>query len=167
MNQKRCRHCHTFFLPNPRVKTQHYCQRPECQRSRKALWQKQKIHQDTDYQATHREAQKNWMEQHPGYWKAYRVGHPAYVQKNRLNQQIRDRKRRLTHLAKMDALRPSSFVKPGSYLLVPHLAKMDTFAQKIFLIPDTSRDWGYLAKKDSIDLTSGFSYHGLQTGGPL
>ena len=167
MNQKRCRHCHHIFLPNPRIKSQHYCQRPECQRTRKALWQRQKMEQDPDYPVTHREAQKNWREQHPGYWKTYRAEHPAYAQKNRLNQQLRDRKRRLTHLAKMDALKPSSFVKPGSYLLVPDLAKMDAFAQKIFLIPDTSTDWLPLAKKDSIDPASGFSYHSLQTGGPV
>lgn len=167
MNQNRCRHCHTFFLPNPRVKTQRYCQRPECQRARKALWQKQKMHQDTDYQTTHREAQKNWMEQNPGYWKIYRAGHPAYIQKNRLQQQNRDRKRRLARLAKMDALRPFSFIKPGSYFLAPDLAKMDTLAQKVFLIPDTSTDLSLLAKKDSIDLFPDFSYHGPQTGGPL
>ncbi len=65
MNQNRCRHCHTFFLPNPRIKKQRYCNRPECQRARKALWQKQKMLQDPDYQTTHHEAQKTWMEQQP------------------------------------------------------------------------------------------------------
>ncbi len=144
MNQNRCRHCHTIFLPNPRIKKQRYCNRPECQRARKALWQKQKMYQDLDYQTTHRESQKTWMEQHPGYWKTYRAEHPAYIQKNRQNQQNRDRKRRLARLAKMDAL-----------------------AQKVFLIPDTSTDLALLAKKDSIDPASGFSYHGPQTGGPL
>ncbi len=89
MNQNRCRHCHTLFLPNPRLKKQRYCNRPECQRARKALWQKQKMLQDPDYQTTHHEAQKTWMEQHPGYWKTYRAEHPAYLQKNRQNQQNR------------------------------------------------------------------------------
>jgi hypothetical protein len=167
MNQNRCRHCHTLFLPNPRIKKQRYCNRPECQRARKALWQKQKMLQDPDYQTTHREAQKTWMEQHPGYWKTYRAEHPAYLQKNRQNQQNRDRKRRLARLAKMDALRPFSFIKPGSYFLAPDLAKMDSLAQKVFLIPDTSTDLALLAKKDSIDPASGFSYHSLPAGGPL
>jgi hypothetical protein len=144
MNQNRCRHCHTLFLPNPRIKKQRYCNRPECQRARKALWQKQKMFQDPDYQTTHREAQKTWLEQHPGYWKTYRAEHPAYLHKNRQNQKNRDRKRRLSRLAKMDAL-----------------------AQKVFLIPDTSTDLTLLAKKDSIDPASGFSYHSLPAGGPL
>lgn len=128
MNQNRCRHCHTIFLPNPRIKNQRYCNRPECQRARKALWQKQKMHQDPDYQDNHLDAQINWLKRNADYWKRYRAEHPAYVAKNRLNQKTRDRKRRLAHLA-----------------------KMDTSAQKIFIIPDTSTDWSFLAKKDSID----------------
>jgi hypothetical protein len=151
MNENRCRHCHTIILPNPRIKNQRYCNRPECQRARKALWQKHKMHQDPDYQADHRDAQKDWLKRNPGYFRTYRVGHPSYVETNRLKQKSRDQKRRLTHLAKMDALKPHPFVKPGSYLLIPDLAKMDTFAQKIFIIPDSSRDWPFLAKKDSID----------------
>jgi hypothetical protein len=128
MNQKRCQHCQTVFLPNPRIKNQRYCNRPECQRARKAHWQKQKVRQDQDYQADHHDAQMNWLKRTPGYWKHYRAGHPSYVQANRLKQKTRDQKRRLAHLAKMDA-----------------------FAQKIFIIPATSTDWPNLAKKDSID----------------
>lgn len=154
MNQKRCQHCQTVFLPNPRIKNQRYCNRPECQRARKAHWQKQKVRQDSDYQADHHDAQMNWLKRTPGYWKHYRAGHPSYVETNRLKQKARDQKRRLAHLAKMDALRPSFYVKPGSYFLIPDLAKMDTFAQKIFIIPDSSTDWPILAKKDSIDFKS-------------
>jgi hypothetical protein len=102
MNQNRCRHCHTIFFPNPRIKNQQYCNRSECQRARKALWQKQKMQRDPDYQENHLEAQKNWLKDNPGYWKAYRAGHPTYVEVNRLKQQNRDRKRRLVHLAKID-----------------------------------------------------------------
>ena len=154
MNEKRCRQCHFLFLPNPRIKNQRYCNRPECQRARKAHWQKQKVHQDPDYQENHHDAQMNWLKRNPGYWKTYRAGHPSYVETNRLKQKTRDQKRRLSHLAKMDALKPHPFVKPGSYFLVPDLAKMDTFAQKIFIIPDSSTDWPILAKKDSIDFNS-------------
>lgn len=151
MIEKRCCCCQNIFLPNPRAKNQRYCNRPECQRARKALWQKQKIHQDPDYQANQRDAQVNWLKRSPGYFRSYRAGHPSYVETNRLNQKKRDRKRRLVHLAKMDTLKPYPFVKPGGYFLIPDLAKMDAFAQKIFIIPATSTDWPLLAKKDSID----------------
>jgi hypothetical protein len=151
MNQNRCRHCHSIFLPNPRIKDQQYCNRPVCQRVRKTLWQGQKMAEDSEYQDNQKDAWKSWNQQHPDYWKTYRSRHPEYVEQNRLNQRVRDKKRSLGRLAKMDALRPLSYVKPGSYFLVPDLAKMDALAQKIFIIPDTSRDWAYLAKKDSID----------------
>jgi hypothetical protein len=131
MNENRCRNCHTIFLPNPRLKTQQYCNHPECQRARKALWQKQKIRQDPDYQADHHDAQMDWLKRNPGYFKRYRSGHPSYVETNRLKQKTRDQKKRLIHLAKMDA-----------------------FAQKIFIIPAGSTDWPHLAKKDSKDFKS-------------
>jgi len=56
----------------------------------------------------------------------------------RLLQKQRGQRRRLQNLAKMDALKPLSFVKPGTYYLVPqrrYLAKMDALAQKVLLIP--------------------------------
>jgi len=39
------------------------------------------------------------------------------------------------HLAKMDALRPVSSFKAGTYYLVPDLAKMDASAQEVVIIP--------------------------------
>jgi hypothetical protein len=167
MNENRCEHCHTIFLPNPRVKNQRYCNRAECRRARKTHWQKQKMATDPDYQNNQKEAWKIWSQQHLDYWKAYRSQHPEYVQHNRLKQGLRDKKRRLGLLAKMDAFTSFSFVRPGTYFLVPDLAKMDAFAQKIFLIPATSTDWANLAKKDLIDRAPGFSYNSPQTGGPL
>jgi hypothetical protein len=135
MDRKRCRHCQSFFLPNPRIKNQQYCSRPACQQARKTRWQREKVRHDTDYQANHRDAQKNWLKHHPDYWKNYRTRHPSYVQTNRQKQKSRDRKRRLTNLAKMDAFQSRSFIKSGTYFIIPDLAKMDALAQKIFIIP--------------------------------
>jgi hypothetical protein len=135
MDRKRCRHCQSFFLPNPRIKNQRYCSRPACQQARKTSWQRNKMRHDPDYQADHRDAQKSWIKHHPDYWKNYRTQHPAYVQTNRRKQKKRDRKRRWKNLAKMDALRPFSFIKSGTYFIAPDLAKMDALAQKIFIIP--------------------------------
>jgi hypothetical protein len=159
MNENHCHHCHRIFLPNPRIKNQRYCHRAECQRARRNQWQRQKMRTDPDYQNNQKEAWKTWSQQHLDYWKAYRSQHSQYVQDNRLKQGLRDRKRRLRLLAKMDSFSSFSFVRPGTYFLVPDLAKMDSFAQRIFLIPDSSTDWAHLAKKDSIDRTPGFSYH--------
>lgn len=154
MNQKiRCAnpHCRCLFVPNPRVKNQKYCGRKACQRLRKNLWQKEKMANDPDYQANQRDCLRQWRKRNPDYWTRYRSQRPGYVRRNRLLQKERDKKRRFQDLAKMDALKKISLVKPGTYYLIRakgNLAKMDALSEKIFLIPTSYTD---LAKKDSID----------------
>lgn len=135
MDRRRCRHCHAIFVPDPRVKNHEYCNHTKCQRAKKAHWQREKVRRDLDYQADHRDAQKNWQQQHPDYWKDYRGQHPDYVQTNRRKQKKRDQKRRLKNLAKMDSIKPFPFIKSGSYYITPDLAKMDSKGQKIIIIP--------------------------------
>ena len=122
----RCAHCRRLFPPNPHVKNQRFCNKAACQRARKNLWQRQKMASDRS-------------KRHPGYWRHYRRKNPAYCERNRLLQSVRDKKRRTKDLAKMEASRPALFVKPGTYYLIPHrdrlLAKMDVSAQKVFVIP--------------------------------
>ena len=154
MNQKiRCANpaCRRLFLPNPHIKNHRYCNKKGCQRVRKKYWQRQKIENDPDYRDNQRDAQQCWMEQHRDYWRRYRKRHPEYVTQNRLLQRERDRRRRLRNLAKMDTSEQISFVKPGSYYLIPakwDLAKMDASPQRYFLIPNP---YPFLAKKDSMD----------------
>jgi hypothetical protein len=135
----RCAHCGRLFPPNPHVKNQRFCNKAACQRARKNLWQRQKMASDPDYRANQRDCFRNWSKRHPGYWRHYRRRNSAYCERNRLLQRVRDKKRRTKDLAKMDALKPILFVKPGTYYLIPQrdrlLAKMDASAQKIFVIP--------------------------------
>ncbi len=126
--------CRCLFPPNPRIKNQKYCNRKDCQRVRKRLWQRQKMKNDPDYQANQRDSQKNWLEQNPDYWKKYRQRHPEYVKTNRRLQKARDKKRRHQALAKMDALKNDLPVKAGCYYL-------------------SSGEKTDLAKKDSIDFS--------------
>lgn len=146
--------CRRLFLPDPRVKNQQYCSKKECQRFRKRHWQHQKITHDPDYQANQRDAHHCWKEQNRGYWRRYREQHPEYVKRNRLLQMERDRIRRRRDLAKMDASKDISSIKPSAYYLVPakrDLAKMDTLLPKYLLIP---KPYQLLAKKDSMDWVS-------------
>ena len=143
----RCAHCKRLFRPNPRVKNQRYCGLSECRCVRKALWQREKMKTDPDYQDNQRRCQKEWAESHRQYWREYRRSHTEYVLRNRVLQKGRDRVR---DLAKMDSSVPVSRIKPGGYYLIPQgrdLAKMDSLKQKILLIPMPYKD---LAKKDSI-----------------
>jgi len=157
MNQKiRCANpqCRRLFNPNPRVKNHRYCDKKDCQRARKRRWQRQKMKDDPDYRDDHRDAQQSWIEDNRDYWRRYRSQHAEYVERNRLLQKERDRKRRIGDLAKMDALGEISPIKPGSYYLIPakgDLAKMDTLSQKYFLIPS---GYTFLAKKDSIEFST-------------
>ena len=132
--------CRRHFLPNPRVKDQQYCNRKECQRVRRRLWQREKIASDPDYRANQGDCQKRWREQNPDYWRQYRMSHPLYVERNRLLQRKRDRKRRLDSLAKMDALERVSPLESGAYYIIPdgvNLAKMDALNRRFILIPTT------------------------------
>lgn len=132
--------CRRLFLPNPRVKTQRYCARKDCQRVRKRLWQREKMRSDPDYQENQRDCQRRWRKQNPDYWRQYRMGNPQYVERNRLLQRKRDEKRRGRNLAKMDALERVSLLESGTYYVIPDgvdLAKMDALWRKFLLIPAT------------------------------
>ena len=156
MSQKiRCANpdCRRLFFPDSRVKGHRYCSKKRCQRLRKRQWQRQKIKNDPDYRDNQRDAKQCWLEHNRDYWRRYREQHPGYVKRNRILQRARDRRRRrLADLAKMDASRHISYVKPGSYYLISaksNLAKMDPLSPKYFLIPQA---YPFLAKKDSMDL---------------
>jgi hypothetical protein len=134
----RCKHCRRLFRPDPRVKNQCYCSEKPCQRARKNLWQKQKLHKDPDYQANQKRCQQQWRKKNPHYWQDYRKDNPKYVKRNRLLQKCRDKNRSsLPVVANMDASETFSCVKPGPYYLLPVLANMDVSIQKVVLIPAT------------------------------
>ncbi len=87
-----CAGCSTFFVP--RNKCQIFCSEPDCQRVRKALWQKQKLATDPEYKEEQRLAQNKWLQNNPDYWKDYRSGHPEQADRNRSLQKIRNMKNR-------------------------------------------------------------------------
>ena len=141
MNRILCAHCGRDFLPNPRVKNQRYCNRPECQRLRKALWQRQKLATDPDYQANQRDAGKTGGKRHPDYWQKYRQRHPwgpatqsASAARPKLKRPP-SRRVNMDVIANMDALTPCFSYKPGPYYLVPPIANMDALPSKVFIIP--------------------------------
>jgi hypothetical protein len=94
MTTRKCPYCHTFFIPTPRGggKDQKVCKKPSCKKALKAennaRWRR---NNPTcclnDYPRV-----KQWLDQHPGYLKQYRVNHPEYVQKNREAQKQRDQR---------------------------------------------------------------------------
>jgi hypothetical protein len=137
MDKVRCAHCGSRFVPNPRIKNQRYCAMAQCQRARKASWQRQKLGTDVDYQANKRDSQRAWRIRNPGYWRNWRSRHPEYVERNRILRRQRG-SRYKSEVAKMDASEPLSVIETGSYYLLPErmgmVAKMDASARKVRLI---------------------------------
>jgi len=49
---------------------------------------------DPEYITDQKDSQQCWQEQNPDYWGKYREQHPKYVERNRILQMERDKKRR-------------------------------------------------------------------------
>jgi hypothetical protein len=96
MRAKRCPYCQRLLTLNPRVgKRRKTCGRPSCQKAlnseNSARWRQE--HPDScrlDYPRV-----KLWLPKHPGYLQRYRETHPAYMEKNRQAQRLRDRRKKL------------------------------------------------------------------------
>jgi hypothetical protein len=142
MECRRCASCGGAFRPRAQVPQQRYCGQTACQRERRRRWQQVKLESDADYRANQVQAQQAWAVRHSDYWREYRAKHPDYTDRNRVQQRRRDRDRRVTRLAKMDASTPVHAVPSGTYRLLAttggELAKMDAWTVKITLI---SRDY--------------------------
>ncbi len=129
-----CLNCQIFFTP--RNRKQNYCSDPECQRARKALWQKEKMASDPEYEKGQKLSQEKWLQSNPDYYEKYRQKNPDKVKRNRCLQKIRNQRKRkggesvskdsnLIGIAKMDARKSSIDKLSGEYVLIPMVAKMD------------------------------------------
>jgi hypothetical protein len=136
-----CFHCATVFTP--RNKKQYCCIRPECQKARKANWQRIKMKTNPDYKASQKISKQKWAANHPGYWQSYRGRHPEITVRNRVLQTVRNRRRSTKQkapdvlIAKMDARNRIKFQPIGQFWLVPLIAKMDVAKVNIYTISDT------------------------------
>jgi hypothetical protein len=151
MECRRCAACDQAFRPRAQVPHQRYCGLAACQRERRRRWQQSKLRSDADYRANQRQAQRAWADGHGEYWREYRERHPDYTDHNRLEQRRRDRRRRVTRLAKMDASRPINVVPSGTYRLLAatgdDLAKKAAWTVKITVI---SKDYEPGGEADAI-----------------
>lgn len=72
MAQTVCASCNQLFTIRPQSPAQRYCSDAECQRQRRQMWNKRKLHEDPDYRANQRAAQRAWHTRNPDYWQTYR-----------------------------------------------------------------------------------------------
>jgi len=139
MEQVPCVHCGKFFIP--RNRKQNYGTEPDCQRARKAAWQRYKMKTDVDYRTQQQLSNEKWVNKTPGYWTRYRQRNPDKAERNRILQHIRNRRNRQTNqdppcpvIAKMDARKSYDFDLLGQFYLVPVIAKMDVSKVNIYII---------------------------------
>ena len=144
MEQILCVYCGDLFEASPRHKNQIACKKPECQRARKADWQRHKMKIDPANKASQRIRQKLCARANPGYWKKYRNKNPDKAERNRILQKARNRKARSklrdtkmdpVLIAKMDASKADNFQPLGQFWLIPVVAKMDSLKVNIVKIP--------------------------------
>jgi hypothetical protein len=132
-----CKNCEEEKPANPRLKgKQTYCGDPECQRARKAAWQREKMAKDADYPANKKESNKKWRQDRPAhqYQRQYRQEHPNYVEANRQKQRLRNQKR-TTPVAAEKIVKLDALTNQGSntYIITPYakdasgkIVKLDT-----------------------------------------
>ena len=138
MGNRRCLGCGLGFRPRPQPPGQLYCSDEACQRERRRRWQRAKQQSDADYRDNQRRANRAWAARHGEYWREWRRQHPEYCARNRLQQRVRNRRRRAAAIAKMDASTPGLRVPSGTYRLVPGavagIAKNDAWTVEIAVI---------------------------------
>ena len=76
--------CKKPYNRNPRQKKQRYCGAPACQRARKNEWQREKMKSDPKYRKDQKQANKDWLNKRPGYWKDYLRKNPKRKLRNKL-----------------------------------------------------------------------------------
>lgn len=139
---KRCVHCGDAFEQNPRIKDHRYCNKGECQKARRALWQREKFRKDPEYKENQQMCWKEWYALHPGYYKQYRKKNLQYTEKNRQMQRQRNVLRRKNGrdkvIAKMDLITSRLFSRRGIPCRIVvngrnMIAKMDSIAGKLLL----------------------------------
>lgn len=99
MSERRCRYCEKTFQPSKYQPSQAVCSQPTCQQKRRSEYRRRKLATDEEYRQVCQDSSRKWRSRHPGYWKRYREKNPDAVARNREQQQSRDRKQRLLHLA--------------------------------------------------------------------
>ena len=134
MGQSICVFCKKPYIKNPRQKKQQYCSDPACQKARKAKWQREQMRTNPQYRKDQFQAQKDWFNQYPDYWKTYRKKNADKSLRNSLLQRKRNQQRRLKSqenrtgkkmIAKMDVLEANNHAALREFWLVPVIAKMD------------------------------------------
>jgi hypothetical protein len=137
MGERRCRYCQQIFQPSKFQRRQAVCRGVDCQRRRRADYHRAKIAADPEYREVCRDSPRKWRSRNPDYWKQYRQKNPASADRNRRQQQLRDRRRRLCDLANNTSALDLKHSAAQIWLVGPgadHLANNNSAQAQVWVI---------------------------------
>jgi hypothetical protein len=87
LTKRKCKHCQTFFAPDPRsARRQYYCSKPACRQASKDASQRRWLHKpgNRDYcrDPTHVERVRQWRKAPPGSWRRQASRAPHALQED-------------------------------------------------------------------------------------
>jgi len=122
---RRCPYCQKLFFASIYRPQQVVCSQPACQRRRKREYHRRKLEKDAVYRQVVRDSQKQWWAEHRDYQSQRRRRRPELMDKNREQQQVRDRKRRLQRLVRNNVALDLKRSAAEVWLLGPKLDVLD------------------------------------------
>ena len=135
--ERRCPYCEQPFVPSAYRRQQRVCSQTHCQKRRKADYHRRKRQNDSVYAQTCQNSQKNWLQEHPHYYRQYRQKHPHAVERNREGERQRYRYRQLANLAKNNLALNLKRCAAEVWLLAPAgtvLAKNSLALSQVFIV---------------------------------
>jgi len=142
MEQRSCPFCQQQFAPSGFHPEQTACSAKTCQRQRRHQNRKRKLALDPEYRQVCRDSARKWRADHPGYWNVYRAAKPESVARNRTQQQQRDLRRRLSHLANSNSALDLKSSAARVWLLGPaaaDLANNNLASTQVFILQGITR----------------------------
>src|SRR5712691_13309671 len=114
--QRKCKHCQTFFAPDPRsARRQRYCAKLACRQASKAAsqhrWLQKPGNRDYFTGPTHVERVRQWRRAHPGYWRRQGSRAPEALQDDLEPQETQ--KQPLDEGLTPQALQDAFFMQPA------------------------------------------------------
>ena len=137
MGERRCSYCQKSFQPSKFQARQTVCGEAECQRERRTDYHRGKLASDPEYREGCRDSPRKWRARNPEYWKQYRQKNPAAVERNRGQQKLRDRKRKLRNLANNTSASDLKHSVAEVWRIGPgaeHLANNNSAPAQVFVI---------------------------------
>jgi|WetSurMetagenome_2_1015567.scaffolds.fasta_scaffold285411_1 hypothetical protein len=131
-----CPYCNTNFSSSIFHPDQRICSKPECRRRWRNEYHRKKYYSDAEYHLVCIESNQKWRTQNSGYQRRYRQDHPAYVEKNRAGQKMRDRKRRVQDLVKNNLALDLKSIKADVWLVgsqLGHLVKNNLAISEVMI----------------------------------